>query len=121
VRFLKKEYLDRTHAFYEKHGGKTIILARFVPSCAPSPPLSRDRAMTYGKFITTTSSAGLPGRALHFPGYFFGSLPFVQDNFSLWYCNHHHLVMRPCTNPERGAQNAAISAGESGSETAISE
>jgi membrane-associated protein len=85
IRWLKKEYMDRTHAFYEKHGGKTIILARFVPIIRTFAPfVAGVGRMTYGRFITYNIGGGIAWVAIFiFLGYFFGNLPFVKDNFEL--------------------------------------
>jgi membrane-associated protein len=85
VRFLKKEYLDRTHQFYEKYGGKTIIIARFVPIIRTFAPFVAGIGnMTYLKFISYNVIGGIAWIAICvFAGYYFGNLPFVRNNFSL--------------------------------------
>jgi membrane-associated protein len=85
VKFLRKDYLDRTHAFYEKHGGKTVILARFVPIIRTFAPfVAGVGAMSYPKFITYNIVGALLWVGLFVPaGYFFGNIPAVRENFTV--------------------------------------
>ncbi|NLF06385.1 MAG: DedA family protein [Pirellulaceae bacterium] len=85
VRFLKKEYLDRTHVFYEKYGGKTIIIARFVPIIRTFAPfVAGVGAMTYSKFIIYNVVGGVAWVTLFvLGGYWFGNFEIVKDHFSL--------------------------------------
>ncbi len=84
-RFLKKEYLDRTHRFYEKHGGKTIILARFIPIIRTFAPfVAGIGAMNYRRFIVFNVVGGVAWVTLFvLAGYFFASLPVVKEHFTL--------------------------------------
>lgn len=83
-RFLKKEHLDRTHAFFEKYGGKTIIIARFVPIVRTFAPfVAGVGAMNYAKFILYNIVGGVAWVALFvFGGYWLSRFAWVRDHFS---------------------------------------
>jgi membrane-associated protein len=85
VRFLNKKHLERTHEFYERHGGKTIILARFIPIIRTFAPFVAGMGrMTYWHFIAYNLIGGIVWPFLFISaGYFFGNLPVVKENFSL--------------------------------------
>ena len=83
-RWLKPQYLERTHRFYEKYGGFTIIIGRFVPIVRTFAPfLAGVGAMTYRKFIVFNMIGGAAWVAsLVYAGYLFGNIPWVKDNLA---------------------------------------
>lgn len=85
TRFLNRQYLDRTHEFYERYGGKTIIIARFVPIVRTFAPFVAGVGhMTYSKFMSyNVLGALLWIFLLTLAGFFFGNLKVVKENFSL--------------------------------------
>ena len=84
-RFLKRKYLDQTQAFYAQHGGKTIIMARFVPIVRTFAPfVAGVGTMTYRHFASySIAGAALWVISLSLAGYFFGNIAWVQHNFTL--------------------------------------
>jgi len=84
-RFFKRAHLEKAHAFYERHGGKSIVIARFVPIVRTYVPFVAGMAeMTYARFAFFNVSGGILWVvSLCYAGYFFGNLPFVQKNLTL--------------------------------------
>ncbi len=85
VRWIKKDHMERTHAFFEKYGGKAIFLARFVPIVRTFAPfVAGVSQMPYGFFFRWNVIGGITWVAIFtLLGYFFGNIPFVQQNFEL--------------------------------------
>ncbi|EOC0057360.1 DedA family protein [Cronobacter turicensis] len=84
-KIFRQSYLDKTHAFYERHGGKTIILARFVPIVRTFAPFVAGMGhMSYRHFALFNVVGALLWVLLFtYAGYFFGAMPFIQDNLKL--------------------------------------
>lgn len=84
-RFLNPKHLERAHAFYERHGGKAIVIARFVPIVRTYVPFVAGMAeMSYPRFaFYNVAGALLWVVSLCYAGYFFGNLPFVRQNLTL--------------------------------------
>jgi membrane-associated protein len=84
-RLIKRKYLDETHAFYEKHGGKTLIIARFMPIIRTFAPfVAGVGTMRYRRFLMFCITGNILWvNAFSFAGYFFGNIPGVRRNFSL--------------------------------------
>lgn len=84
-KLIKRKYLDQTHAFYEKHGGVTLIIARFMPIIRTFAPfVAGVGTMKYRRFLMFCIIGNLIWvNIFSFAGYFFGNIPFVKQNFSL--------------------------------------
>jgi membrane-associated protein len=84
-RWLNRKHLERTHDFYEKYGGKTIIIARFVPIVRTFAPfVAGIGRMTYWRFLLYNVVGGITWIAIFvYAGYFFGNIPMVKRNFTL--------------------------------------
>jgi membrane-associated protein len=84
-RLIKRKYLDETHAFYEKHGGKTLVIARFMPIIRTFAPfVAGVGKMKYKRFLIFCITGNLLWvNTFLWAGYFFGNIPTVKRNFSL--------------------------------------
>jgi membrane-associated protein len=85
VRFLNRKHLDKAHEFYRKHGGKTVIMARFIPVIRTFAPFVAGMgSMSYGRFILYNIAGGVAWVSICVAsGYFFGNIPVVSENFTL--------------------------------------
>ena len=116
-RFLKKQHLERTQHFFQRYGGKTIVIARFIPIVRTYAPfVAGAGGMEYGRFIVFNIAGGFFWITLFLlGGYFFGNIPIVQENFGLVvigiivvsvlppiieYLNHRRVAARTARAPE---------------------
>ena len=85
LRFIKREYLERTDEFFDRNGGKTIIIARFVPIIRTFAPfVAGVGTMSYPRFLSYNAIGGICWVLVGtLGGFFFGNLPFIKSNFSL--------------------------------------
>lgn len=85
VRFLNRKYMESAHNFYEKYGGKTIVIARFIPIIRTFAPfVAGIGKMNYGRFLLYNIAGGIGWVAIFiFGGFYFGNMPQVKENFTL--------------------------------------
>ncbi len=85
TRYINKEYLEKTQHFYEKHGGKTIIIARFLPIIRTFAPfVAGIGKMSYWKFLSYNITGGIAWVLIFVSGgYYFGNIPIVRENFTI--------------------------------------
>jgi len=84
-RFVRREHLDKTHAFYKKHGGKTILFARFLPIIRTFAPFVAGVGLMHYRLFLSFSALGSIAWITSFTvgGYFFGNIPVIKNNLTL--------------------------------------